>query len=200
MIAAIILAAGESRRMGSPKARLPFPESDGSESTFLTHLLRVFGLSRAEPIVVVLGHDASALEDEISSGPARVVVNDDYREGMLSSIQAGIASLSGEPIDAVLVCPVDHPDVSRAVVDALISRFEKEHPPVVLPVFHGHRGHPVLFSASVFEELERAPKEVGARRVVWDHEKNLLEVEVSDPGVTVDVDTSRDYRAFRDKT
>jgi molybdenum cofactor cytidylyltransferase len=204
MIAAIILAAGESRRMGSPKARLPYPESDGTESTFLEHLLATFTRSGAEPIVVVLGHDAETLQRDFDFGSARVVVNRDYRDGMLSSIQVGIRALADidgiddTDIRGALVCPVDHPDVDPAVVDILIGRFEEEPHPVTLPVHGGRRGHPVLFSSDVFSELLAAPKTVGARQVVWDHQEDLLEVEVSDAGVTIDIDTPTDYRAFRD--
>lgn len=197
MIAAIVLAAGESRRMGSPKARLPFPETDGSESTFLDHLLRVFGDSKAEPIVVVLGHDADNLARGFQFGRARVIVNRDYKSGMLSSIQAGLRALDGDDVGGALVCPVDHPDVNPAVVDALIERFENEPSAVALPVHRGRRGHPVLFASRVFPELLGAPNSVGARQVVWDHQDDLLEVEVPDKGVTVDIDTPSDYRAFR---
>ena len=197
MIAAMILAAGESRRMGSPKALLPFPEPAGTENTFLGHLLHVFGATPAKPIVVVVGHHAEKLRREFDFSNARVVVNESYRDGMLSSILAGLEALSGEPVDGALICPVDHPDVSPAVVGTLIARFERERPPIVLPTFQGRRGHPVLFSSAVFSELHAAPKGVGARRVVWDHQEDLVEVEVSHGGVTIDVDTPGDYRAFR---
>ena len=198
MIAAMILAAGESRRMGSPKALLPFPEPDGTQSTFLGHLLHVFGATPARPIVVVLGHRAETLRRSFDFENARVVVNESYRDGMLSSIRAGLEALEGEPVEGVLVCPVDHPDVSPTVVDTLTARFERERPPVILPTFEGRRGHPVLFSSAVFSELHAAPDEVGARRVVWDHDEDLLEVEVSHGGVTIDIDTPGDYRAFRE--
>ena len=198
MIAAIILAAGESRRMGSPKARLPYPENDGTESTFLDHLLEVFGSSQAEPVVVVLGHDACELASRFRFGAARVVVNRDYRDGMLSSIQTGLRALEDDRVDGALVCPVDHPEIDPVVVDTLIRRFEEHHAPIVVPVHDGRRGHPVLFSSAVFSALMKAAKTVGARQVVWDHEKDLLEVEVSDAGVTVDIDTPSDYRTFRD--
>ena len=197
MIAAIVLAAGESRRMGSPKAKLPYPEPDGSETTFLDHLLRVFDTSRANPIVVVLGHDAEKLARELDGSGARVVVNERYRDGMLSSIRAGIDALDAN-VDGALVHPVDHPDVDLGIVDLLITCFESDRPPIVLPVHDGRRGHPVLFSRAVFAELRAAPDAVGARQVVWDHQEDLLEVEVPDAGVTRDIDTPEDYRAFRD--
>jgi molybdenum cofactor cytidylyltransferase len=203
MIASIILAAGESRRMGGhPKALLSRSGPDGSETTFLGHLLGVFARSRARPVIVVLGHEAERIRNEVAFGEARVVVNARYREGMLSSIQAGIAALDAADVPEVegaLVLPVDHPDVTSEVVDLLIARFEETGRPILLPVHRGRRGHPVLFSRRVFPELERAPEAVGARQVVWDHQKDLLEVEVGDEGVARDVDTPEDYRSWRER-
>jgi molybdenum cofactor cytidylyltransferase len=200
MIAAIVLAAGESSRMGSPKARLPYPKPDGSTSTFLDHLLAVFEASQAAPVVVVFGHDADNLASQFELGRARALVNRDYRDGMLSSIQLALRALDHESISGVLVCPVDHPDIDPKVVDILIARFEEQPSPIVIPVHNGRRGHPVLFSREVFAELFAAPKAVGARQLVWDHQEDLLEVEVSNAGVTVDIDTPADYRAFRDQS
>jgi molybdenum cofactor cytidylyltransferase len=202
MIACIILAAGESRRMGFPKALLPYPRPDGTESTFLERLLDVMSRSRAEPVVVVLGHDAARIRSAIgnvSAGRARLVVNERYREGMLTSILAGIDAVEESSAEGALILPVDHPDVSPEIVDLLIDRFERSQNPIVLPVFRGRRGHPVLLSREVFPEIRRAPESVGARQVVWDHQEDLLEVEVQDPGVGLDVDTPGDYRSLRER-
>jgi molybdenum cofactor cytidylyltransferase len=194
MIAAIILAAGESRRMGSPKPLLPFPNHD---ETFVEHLVRVFEASKANPVVVVLGHRADHVRRSADLGDARVVINERYEEGMLSSIQSGLAAIDRKEVEGALVCPVDHPDVPVEVVDRLISRFEVTRSSIVVPVSRGRRGHPVLFSRDVFSELEQAPPTVGARQVVWDHQNDLLEVKVSDPGILRDVDTPEDYLSFQ---
>jgi len=209
MIGAIILAAGESRRMGFPKALLPYgfiegaQGAEGPETTFLAHLLDVMNRSRAEPIVVVLGHDAERIRSSVapaSWGRARPVLNDGYREGMLTSVLAGLAAVEESPVEGALILPVDHPDVSVEIVDLLIDRYLERHPPILLPVHRGRRGHPVLFSRAVFDEIRRAPDSVGARQVVWDHQGDLLEVEVSDPGIGRDVDTPGDYRSFRERS
>jgi molybdenum cofactor cytidylyltransferase len=206
MIAAIILAAGESRRMGFPKALLPYAPPKGSvglETTFLGHLLDVLNRSRAEPIVVVLGHESERIRTAMAHaawGRARAVVNERYREGMLTSFVAGLDAVEQSSAEGSLVLPVDHPDVGPAIVDLLIARFEETSRPVILPVHRGRRGHPVLFSRAVYDEIRRAPESVGARQVVWDHQGDLLEVEVPDPGIGRDVDTPADYRSFRERS
>jgi molybdenum cofactor cytidylyltransferase len=202
MIGAIILAAGESRRMGFPKALLRFP-SDGAETTFLGHLLDVVNRTRAEPIVVVLGHEAERIRGSLppaSWGRALPVVNESYRQGMLTSILAGIEAVEKSGAEAALVLPVDHPDLSVETVDLLIDRYRETRAPILLPTHRGRRGHPVLFSRAVFDEIRRAPRAVGARQVVWDHQNDLLEVEVPDPGIGRDVDTPEDYRSLRERS
>ena len=194
MIAAIILSAGESRRMGSPKALLRYP---GLDETFIEHLVGVFQATRANPVVVILGHHRDLIRQSANLKGARIVVNERYREGMLSSIQAGLAALGDPEIKGALVCPVDLPEARVEIVDLLISRFESTGSSIVLPVSEGRRGHPVLFSRSVFTDLRTAPPTVGARQVVWNHQSELLEVEVSDPGIHRDIDTPDDYRVFQ---
>lgn len=180
--------------MGSPKPLLHY-----GDSTFLDRVIREFAASRSRPIVVVLGHEEERVRREIRFGEAIPVVNADYRQGMLSSIRVGLKALEDESVEGALICPVDCPRVDRAVIDALVHGFEKARPPVALPLCEGRRGHPVLFSRSVFEELMKAPDSVGARQVVWDHSNDVLEVEVDDSGIHCDVDTPEDYRTLTSK-
>lgn len=196
MIAAIVLAAGESSRMGSPKALLGYPLPGGRETTFAEHLVDVFDRSEAEPILVVLGHDADRIRRALDWRRARPIENPRYREGMLSSIQAGLRALEDPAIEAALLCPVDHPGASPEVVRALMKTFDETRAPVILPVSEGRRGHPVLFARSVFPELLSAPNGVGARQVVWDHEDDLVEIESAPSGVHVDLDTPAEYEAW----
>jgi CTP:molybdopterin cytidylyltransferase MocA len=174
--------------MGSPKPLLPF----GSTS-FLGRLLEQFLASRARPIVVILGHEAERVLREVPLREARAVVNPDYREGMLSSIRAGLRELADEPVSGALICPVDHPEVSTSVVDLIIRRYEESQAPIVLPVYAGRRGHPVLFARRLFGELEQAPDSVGARQVVWEHAKEVLEIPTADRGIIRDIDTPEQY-------
>jgi molybdenum cofactor cytidylyltransferase len=175
--------------MGSPKPLLAF-----EGKTFLEHLLDEFLASTAGPIVVVLGHGADRiLKKEMEWRGARPVVNHNYRNGMLSSIRTGLEALAECSVEGVLVCPVDHPQVSRGVIDLLIRRFAEARPPIALPIHRGRRGHPVVFAREVFDEIKTAPDSVGARHVVWNHAEDVLEVETTDPGVTCDVDTPAEY-------
>ena len=180
--------------MGSPKPLLPY-----GECTLLDRVIGEFAASRAQPVVVVLGHEEERIRRETRFGEAIPVVNSDYRQGMLSSIRVGLIALENELVEGALVCPVDCPRVDRAVIDVLIQQFEQGRPPVALPLCEGRRGHPVLFSRSVFEELMQAPDSVGARQVVWDHSNDVLEVEVDDSGIHCDVDTPEDYRNLTSK-
>jgi molybdenum cofactor cytidylyltransferase len=190
-VAALILAAGESRRMGSPKPLLPL-----GATTFLDHLLHQFLTSRARPVIVVLGHQAERILRQVpiqKAQNATAVVNPDYRQGMLSSIRAGLRELGDEPVSGALVCPVDHPRISAALVDLLITRFEETHASIVVPVYEGRRGHPVLFARTLFDEIQRAPDSVGARQVVWDHAGEVLEIPTEDRGIITDIDTPEQY-------
>jgi molybdenum cofactor cytidylyltransferase len=181
--------------MGSPK---PLLALEGK--TFLERLLEEFLASSADPIVVVLGHGADRVLEQTEWRQSRPVVNRNYRDGMLSSIRFGLKALRESSVDGVLVCPVDHPRVSREIINLLIRRFDAARPPIVLPVQRGRRGHPVLFSQEVFDEIEAAPDSIGARHVVWNHADEVLEVETTDPGVTCDVDTPDEYRKLIDRS
>jgi len=176
-LAAIILSAGESRRMGRPKALLAC-----QGTTFLGHLLR----STAHPAIgfrrVVLGAAADEIQRAAGLAPEIVVVNKDWPKGQLSSIQAGLRSLPEGKTDGVLLCPVDHPLISPHLVDQLIKTFRGKNAPVVLPTWEGKRGHPVIFAASLYPELMAAPDAEGARAVVHAHEKELVEVPTKEEG------------------
>ena len=183
--------------MGSPKPLLPL-----GETSFLERLLGHFLASQARPVVVILGHEAERIRSDVSFENARVVVNPDYRLGMLSSIRAGLRALEDEAVSGALICPVDHPDVGSALVDLLISRFEETQAPIVVPVVSvegGRRGHPVLFAQPLFEELLKAPDSVGARQVVWDHASEVLEIPTEDHGIIMDIDTPQQYEELRRK-
>jgi molybdenum cofactor cytidylyltransferase len=181
MLAAVILSGGASRRMGSPKALLPY-----QGKPFLEHLLKVTRHPKIGVRRVVLGAHAGPIAEAIALNPDEVVVNADWEKGQLSSIQAALRSLP-EGTHGMLLCLVDHPLISPMLVNGLVEQFYATQAAVVLPVFEGRRGHPVIFSARLYEELEKAPQALGARSVVWAHNDEVSEYLTAEEGCVVNL-------------
>lgn len=197
MLASVILAAGESRRMGSPKATLPMftTEATPGKVTFLDHLVTLARHPRVGMLRVVLGANADKILRRVPLQPEWVVQNPNWKEGQLSSIQAALRSLPAGQTDGIILFLVDHPLISQSVVDQLVSAFYSAKAPVVIPTYRGKRGHPVVFSSSLYQELLSAPADTGARAVVWAHKGEVLEVETNEEGVVFnlnDPDSLRD--------
>ncbi|MBI1956118.1 MAG: nucleotidyltransferase family protein [Acidobacteria bacterium] len=177
--------------MGRDKALLPL-----GERTFLSHLIAVLQ-GEVAPVVVVLGHHAAEIAKTLTAPSETMILrNPIYRLGQLSSLQVALRPLENQGIAGALVCLVDHPAVSKKVVRELVERFQKSAAPVVIPTCNGRRGHPVLFSRSVFPELLQAPLEEGARAVVRRHGGEIEFVAVNEAGVLLDVDVPADYEAL----
>jgi molybdenum cofactor cytidylyltransferase len=181
MLAAVILSGGSSSRMGSPKALLPY-----QGRPFLEHLLDVTALPEIGVRRVVLGADAEAIAKAVHLKANEMVINADWEKGQLSSIQAAVRKLPAGT-DGMLLCLIDHPLISSALVQDLIERFYKSKKPIVLPTYDGRRGHPVIFSASLYQELLRAPFETGARAVVWAHAADVEEVPTNEQGCVLNL-------------
>jgi molybdenum cofactor cytidylyltransferase len=182
LLAAVILSAGASSRMGRPKALLPY-----REGTFLEHLIEVTRHPRIGVTRIVLGAGAEAIQSHAKLDSSLVVVNSEWEKGQLSSICAGIRSLGGTATDGMVLCPVDHPLVSARLVGDLVERFYAEHKAIVLPTYDGHRGHPAIFSSALYAELLAAPLDKGARAVVWAHAADVLEVPTDEEGVVLNI-------------
>ena len=193
MIIAVILSAGESSRMGRPKALLPI-----QGGRFIEKITRALRSTRVGEIIVVLGHNAEDMRQKISDLPVTVVVNPNYKLGQLSSLAAAIRSIessqNSERVEGILVHLVDHPYIDPKLVDLMIGRFEETKKLIVVPRYRGRRGHPVIFSRELFGELLDAPLDQGAKTVVHAHRNETLEIETDDEGVTIDIDTPDEYR------
>jgi molybdenum cofactor cytidylyltransferase len=190
MIAAVVLAAGQSLRMGRPKPLLRFSE----ERTFLGQIVSVLGLSRVDRIMVVLGAQAEEIRVSVDLSGVDVVINKDYRKGQLSSLIAALTRVSAE-VEAAVLCLVDNPFITPEIVDRLVGAFRETEKPIVVPIHGGRRGHPTLFARSVFQELIAAPADQGARYVLHATGDRIAEVEVPDPAIHVSVDTPGQYRS-----
>ncbi|HKQ87414.1 MAG TPA: nucleotidyltransferase family protein [Candidatus Acidoferrales bacterium] len=188
MLAVAILAAGESRRMGTPKALL-----DYHGKTFVEHLIDVTQHPRVGLLRVVLGAKADDIRARIAVNPDAIIVNEYWQRGQLSSIQTAIRSLPEGATEGVMLCPVDHPVISHDVVAQLIAAFESTQKPVVIPSYKGRRGHPVIFRALLYDELLAASPDIGARQVVWAHANDIEEVP-TDEGVILNLDDPPAYQ------
>ena len=183
--AGLILAAGESRRMGSPKALLDF-----QGETFLDRLIA--GLAPfCDPVVVVLGCEAPRIRARLKRpGRAVFVENTDYRSGQLSSMQCGLRVLAPEG-KAVLFTLVDHPNVQPSTLAALLA------PPraaLAIPRYRGRRGHPLFIGPELIPEFLALPPGAQAKTVVARHLDRVRWVDVDDPGILDDVDDPAAYR------
>ncbi len=188
-LAAAVLAAGESRRMGSPKALLPYHGKN-----FAEHLLEVAAHPRVGVKRVVLGARAEEIGPRLHLGDATIVINHEWQSGQLSSIQAAVRSLPAGETAGLLLCPVDHPLVSAELVSRLIEAFDASGKLIVLPIYRGKRGHPLIFAASLYPEILAASPEVGARQVVWAHAGEVLEIETQEEGVILNLNDPETLR------
>lgn len=208
MIAVVILSAGESRRMGQPKALLPFPENFPSAQsqrtqtaqTFLEHLIEVTRHPRADILRVVVGAHTEEIRARVKLQNDAIVVNENWEKGQLSSLQAAIRSLPAEKTEGMLVCLVDHPLISPQLVSLLLETFERDKNKIVIPTYRGKRGHPVIFPSALYKELlavrQDAPENIGARAVVRAHAADVVEVPVNEEGVVVNLNDPETLRRF----
>jgi molybdenum cofactor cytidylyltransferase len=191
MISGILLAAGESRRMGSPKALLHY-----QGKTFIERICHAYLTSGVDELIVVLGARADELRRAIPAHPRlRTVENPRYFQGQLSSLMTGIGALSSES-EAAVVNLVDHPLISAQTISALISSFRESPLPILIASYNGKRGHPVLFSKQVYGEILAAPLDQGAKVVVRKDPSRVRELPLYDPGILADIDTPEDYRRY----
>jgi molybdenum cofactor cytidylyltransferase len=187
-VAGLVLAAGQSSRMGADKALLEV--SGRSFIEIVVGKLREAGL---DDVAVVLGHHAAEIQQAASLDRVRVIVNSNYLLGQTSSLQAGLRGLDSQRIEGILLCLVDHPAVSVQVMRQICSAHFESKAPVVIPRYRGERGHPVLIGRALFKNILDLRPDEGANAVVRRYRDATYWLDVEDPGVMLDVDKPGDY-------
>lgn len=184
-IAALVLAGGQSRRMGEINKLL----ADIDGRAMVRHVVdNVLG-SGADPVVVVTGHEAGRVRAALGGCAVSFAENPDFADGLSTSLKTGLAALPADA-DGAIVCLADMPRVNATVIDRLIAAFDPvEGRAIIVPTRRGKRGNPVLFARRFFEEMGAVSGDVGARHIIGEHDELVAEVEVEDESVLIDVDT-----------
>jgi molybdenum cofactor cytidylyltransferase len=196
MVRAVVLSAGESSRMGSPKAALRAPDG----RSFVARIVDAFREAGIEDVTIVTGrhHDAivAAMDRDSSPTLPRVARNPDPSRGQLSSLWIGMDAAVDADTEALLVTLVDVPMIDARTIAAVIDAWRQERAPIVRPAIGDRHGHPVLFDRALFAELRSAPLDEGAKYVVRKYAAQILDVPVRDEGSLIDVDTPADLEAL----
>jgi molybdenum cofactor cytidylyltransferase len=200
----VILAAGESSRMGRDKALLPWPPQSAGTSTgtFLSAAIRLFS-PHVDMVLVVAGKNAQDLEAIVYANGASLVVNPDPERGQFSSLQAGLHEVLNRGRDAAMITLVDRPPVTSETVQFVQETFEQATQRwkwAVIPEYQGKHGHPFLAGREMIEAFLRAPASSNARDVEHAHQEKIEYVSVGDPLVVVNVDTPEQYAAIGEQT
>ncbi len=192
-IAAIVLAAGTSSRMGETKQLLPF-----GDSTVLEQTLKNLQASKVDEIVLVLGAAAETIQQQLSasSKDLKTVFNPDYGEGMSSSLRKGLSAV-GKDIAAALIVLADQPFIQPATFNQIIDHYRHSQARIVIPTHDGTRGNPVLLDRSIFPEVMALKGDTGFRAIFGQNQDEIAKVEVKDQGVLLDIDSRDDYERLQ---
>ncbi|MDH4196336.1 MAG: nucleotidyltransferase family protein [Candidatus Aminicenantes bacterium] len=187
MIWAIVLAAGESRRMGTQKLLLPY-----GETTVVETVVRKALDSGVDRVMAVVGADRDTVLARLERYPLTIVENENFRQGMLTSVQAGFAALPADAVAAVVMLG-DQPAVPTEAVRAVVRAARESGEGIIIPTSGGRRGHPVLVATKYGRAVASLDPAIGLRQLRLEHPDDVLEVEVGDPAVLRDLDTPEDY-------
>jgi molybdenum cofactor cytidylyltransferase len=187
MISAILLAAGESNRMGQPKQLMPLGQSTIVEKA-IDNLLN----SAISETIVVLGYKDEKIRKTIAGKPVKIAINPDYQQGMSTSIIAGLKQIN-KRAQAVLIALGDQPFVDSQTINSLVEAFTDNKRGIIIPIYQGRRGNPAIFAIKYKNELLNLKGDVGGREIIKRHPDDVLEVAVNCEGVLLDIDTAENY-------
>lgn len=196
MIAAILLAAGESKRMGEPKMALPWV----GDRSMIAQMVKIFHEGGAAPILVVTGGDRQVVEDLLVETDVQFVHNPHFARGeMLSSVKSGLNAIHDMSVDAVMICPGDLPLLLADTVCALIEKWRHDPSPILVPSYRERRGHPIVLARETWPGILALEEDQTLRDFLHKHEPSITYLVVEDPGIRRDIDTPQDYRdAYKD--
>lgn len=186
-ISVIILAAGESKRMGKPKQLLPL-----GQSTILEQAIDNFLHSKVNEIIVVVGYKPRETIDLIANRPVKVALNPDYSQGMSSSIIAGL-NIIDHKAEGIMLALADQPFISSQTIDYLLETFTHHCKNIVIPSYKEKRGHPVIFPRKYKKVLASLRGDIGGREIIARHPEDIFEIAVDCDGVINDIDTMDKY-------
>jgi molybdenum cofactor cytidylyltransferase len=193
-VGAVVLAAGSSSRMGEPKQLLPL-----ADNTVLGRTLENLLVAKVDEIVLVLGSSAQTIRQRIADSPIKRLkffLNPEYAQGMATSLRVGLAGLDGNT-DAALIVLADQPFIRTETFDRIMDQYRHSEAQIVIPMFQGSRGNPVLLDRSVFHEVMALCGDIGCRAIFGNHLDEIIKVEVNDIGVLLDIDNKEDYERLR---
>ena len=188
MICAVVLGAGLSSRMGAQKLLLPF-----GGKTVIAHIVDQLFASSVDHVYVVVGHQGRKVGEELSGRKVTIVENSAYESGMLSSVRCGLSHLP-ENCSAILVALGDQPSITPQLVDKMLEAFAATEKRILVPLYNGRRGHPLLISKSYRDEVLTGFDDVGLRGLLHAHPEDVFELTVSSSAVLSDMDCPEDYR------
>ena len=189
MLSAILLAAGESKRMGKPKQLMPL-----GKSTLLEQAVDNLLDSSVDETIVVVGHKAEEITGKIASRPLKIAINPDYRHGMSTSIVTGLIMVNPRS-QAVMLALADQPLVTSRTINQLIDTFNNHDNGIAVPTHRGRRGHPIIFDIKYKAELFKLKGDIGGREIIQNHPDDVLKVAVDSESVISDIDTQDDYQS-----
>lgn len=189
-IAGIILAAGEGKRAGGNKALAKI-----GDLSFLDIISNALGKCKCQPIVAVVGSEADKVQSLQYRENIRFVLNDNWQRGQFSSLRKGLAALKRDTLGVMLTL-VDHPLVKQDVYDLLCEVFSENTGKIILPIYMGKRGHPIVIPRSLIGEILKARDNDNLKDIIRGHSEMIIEQLVDDPGILRDIDTERDIKAI----
>jgi molybdenum cofactor cytidylyltransferase len=176
--------------MGELKQLMPF-----GRSTIVEQVVDNLLCSAVDEVIAVVGYEAEDVMKAIAVKPIKLVINPDYEQGMSTSIITGL-KLVNSGVQGVMLVLGDQPLVNSQIINRLIEEFYNHDKGIVVPVYRGRRGHPIIFAVKYKEQLQELSGDVGGIQIIEDHPDDILEVSVDSESVVVDFDTTDDYQAY----